>query len=62
MRHKLNNKGTALVEYAILLSFVSVIGFSFVGDKGFAGNINSIINIENKRNIMISNIGYLKHK
>lgn len=48
MRHKLNNKGTALVEYAILLSFVSVIGFSFVGDKGFAGNINSIINSTTK--------------
>ena len=48
MRHKRNNKGTALVEYAILLSFVSVIGFSFVGDKGFAGNINSIINSTTK--------------
>lgn len=48
MRHKLNNKGTALVEYAILLSFVSVVGFSFVSDNGFTGNINSIINSTTK--------------
>ena len=48
MRKKLKNRGTALVGYAILLSFVSVIGFSFVGDKGFAGNINSIINSTTK--------------
>ena len=48
MRKKLKNRGSALVEYAIILSFVSVIGFSFAGDKGFAGNINGIINSTTK--------------
>ena len=44
MRKKLKNRGSALVEYAIILSFVSAIGFSFAGDKGFAGSITGIIN------------------
>ncbi len=48
MRKKLKNRGSALVEYAIILSFVSAIGFSFAGDKGFAGNINGIINSTTK--------------
>ena len=48
MRKKLKNRGSALVEYAIILSFVSVIGFSFAGDKGFTGSITGIINSTTK--------------
>ena len=45
MKAKMGQRGAALVEYAILLAFVAVIGAAFVGsDAGtMAGKINAII-------------------
>ena len=43
---KLNKRGTAIVEYAVILAFVAVIGSSFTND-GMSGSINGIIhNVE----------------
>lgn len=44
---KLGKRGTAIIEYVILLSFVAVIGTSFTSDAGMGGSIKSIItNVE----------------
>lgn len=44
---KLGKRGTAIIEYVILLSFVAVIGTSFTSDSGMGGSIKSIItNVE----------------
>lgn len=44
---KLGKRGTAIIEYVILLSFVAVIGASFTSDAGMGGSIKSIItNVE----------------
>lgn len=41
----LKQRGTALVEYVVILSFVCVVGWGFVGsDNGMTGSIGSIIN------------------
>lgn len=38
-------RGTAIVEYVVILSFVCVVGWGFVGsDNGMTGSIGSIIN------------------
>ena len=45
MKAKMGQRGAAIVEYAILLAFVAVIGAAFIG-KGsgtLAGNITKII-------------------
>ena len=45
MKAKMGQRGAALVEYAILLAFVAVIGAAFIGstDGSLAGNINKIV-------------------
>ena len=45
MQAKMGQRGTALVEYAILLAFVAVIGAAFIGssDGTLAGNITKIV-------------------
>lgn len=44
---KLGKRGTAIIEYVILLSFVAVIGTSFTSDAGMGSSIKSIItNVE----------------
>ncbi|MGM9519919.1 MAG: hypothetical protein ACI3WS_04495, partial [Phascolarctobacterium sp.] len=44
---KLGKRGTAIIEYVILLSFVAVIGTSFTSEAGMGGSIKSIItNVE----------------
>ena len=38
-------RGTAIVEYVVILSFICVVGWGFVGsDNGMTGSIGSIIN------------------
>ena len=44
MLKRYNQKGTALVEYAVLLSFVGVIALSFGGDNGLTGSISGAVN------------------
>ena len=45
MKAKMGQRGAALVEYAILLAFVAVIGAAFIGSSSgsLAGNINKIV-------------------
>ena len=44
IKNRLKQRGAALVEYAVLLSFVCVVGWSFVGsNNGMTGSIGSII-------------------
>ena len=45
MKAKMGQRGAALVEYAILLAFVAVIGAAFIGssDGTLAGNITKIV-------------------
>ena len=43
LRQKLNKRGTAIIEYVILLAFVAVVGGSFLSD-GLADPINGIVN------------------
>ena len=45
MQAKMGQRGAALVEYAILLAFVAVIGAAFIGssDGTLAGNITKIV-------------------
>ena len=40
---RLGKRGTAIVEYAIILAFVAAVGSSFTSDAGMAGSIKSII-------------------
>ena len=40
---RLGKRGTAIVEYAIILAFVAAVGSSFTNDAGMAGSIKSII-------------------
>ena len=43
-KNRLKQRGAALVEYAVLLSFVCAVGWSFVGsNNGMTGSIGSII-------------------
>ena len=44
MKKRLNNKGAALVEYAILLSFISAIALSFTSGNGLMGSIGGAVN------------------
>lgn len=44
MKKKLNSKGAALIEYAILLSFISVIALSFGSSNGLLGSISGVVN------------------
>ena len=44
MKVKLNNKGVALVEYAVLLSFISAIALSFGSSNGLMGSISGAVN------------------
>ena len=45
IKNRLKQRGAALVEYAVLLSFVCAVGWGFVGsDNGMTGSIGSIIN------------------
>ena len=44
MKKKLNSKGAALVEYAVLLSFISVIALSFGSSNGLLGSIGGSVN------------------
>lgn len=44
VKNQLKQRGAALVEYAVLLSFVCVVGWGFVGsNNGMTGSIGSII-------------------
>ena len=44
IKNRLKQRGAALVEYAVLLSFVCAVGWSFVGsNNGMTGSIGSII-------------------
>ena len=45
MKAKMGQRGAALVEYAILLAFVAVIGAAFIGssDGTLAGSITKIV-------------------
>ena len=44
VKNRLKQRGAALVEYAVLLSFVCAVGWSFVGsNNGMTGSIGSII-------------------
>ncbi len=44
IKNRLKQRGAALVEYAVLLSFVCVVGWGFVGsNNGMTGSIGSII-------------------
>lgn len=43
MKKRLNNKGAALVEYAILLSFISAIALSFTSGNGLMGSIGGAV-------------------
>ena len=43
MKKLFNNKGAALVEYAVLLSFVSAIGLSFMSSNGLGSSINGAV-------------------
>ena len=44
IKNRLKQRGAALVEYAVLLSFVCAVGWGFVGsDNGMTGSIGSII-------------------
>ena len=43
MKEKLGQRGAALVEYAILLAFVAVIGATFLAGDGLTDKIKSII-------------------
>ena len=43
MQAKMGQRGAALVEYAVLLAFVSVIAVSFLGNGAMAGSIKGII-------------------
>ena len=46
LRQKLNKRGTAIIEYVILLAFVAVVGSAFTND-GMSGSITNIIhNVE----------------
>ena len=44
MKVKFNNKGAALVEYAVLLSFISAIALSFGSSNGLMGSISGAVN------------------
>lgn len=41
---KLGQKGAAIVEYALLLAFVAIIGAVLLGDNGLSDHITTIIN------------------
>lgn len=43
MKKRLNNKGATLVEYAILLSFISAIALSFTSGNGLMGSIGGSV-------------------
>ena len=40
---RLGKRGTAIVEYAIILAFAAAVGSSFTSDNGMTGSIKSII-------------------
>lgn len=40
---KLGKRGTAVVEYAVILAFVAAIGTSFTSDNGMSGSIKGIV-------------------
>lgn len=44
MKKLFNNKGAALVEYAVLLSFISAIALAFVGSGGLGSSISGAVN------------------
>ena len=43
MKSKMGQRGAALVEYAILLAFVAVIGAAFLAQGGLSQSIKNII-------------------
>lgn len=43
MKAKMGQRGAALVEYAVLLAFVAVIGAAFLDEGGLSQSINNII-------------------
>lgn len=43
MKSKMGQRGAALVEYAVLLAFVAVIGAAFLDEGGLSQSINNII-------------------
>lgn len=47
MKKKIYSKGAALIEYAVLLSFVSVIALSFISDNDLMRSISGVINKAN---------------
>ena len=44
MNKKINKKGAALVEYAIVLSCICAVGLSFTGDGGLMGTMKGLFN------------------
>lgn len=42
MLHKIKYRGVAMVEYAVLLAFVAIVGVCFISENGIASNISAV--------------------